>query len=52
MNSRFEGFGTAGRIHIDNLDRQPVQVVSGASQSAVTPGWSSRSSGPGQSLPK
>ena len=28
MDSRFEVFGTAGRILIDNLHRQPVQVVS------------------------
>ena len=40
MDSRFEVFGTAGRILIDNLHRQPIQVVSGAAQSAVAPGWS------------
>ena len=28
MDSRFEVFGTAGRILIDNLHRQPLQVVS------------------------
>ena len=40
MDSRFEVFGTAGRILIDNLHRQPIQVVSGSTQSAVPPGWS------------
>ena len=34
MDSRFEIFGTAGRILIDNLHRQPLQVVSESS------GWS------------
>jgi predicted dehydrogenase len=34
MDSRFEIFGTAGRILIDNLHRQPLQVVSDSS------GWS------------
>jgi predicted dehydrogenase len=40
MDSRFEVFGTEGRILIDNLHRQPIQVVSGNGQSAVPPGWS------------
>jgi predicted dehydrogenase len=40
MDSRFEVFGTEGRILIDNLHRQPIQVVSGQNQSAVAPGWS------------
>lgn len=40
MDSRFEVFGTDGRILIDNLHRQPIQVVSGPGQRAVPPGWS------------
>jgi predicted dehydrogenase len=40
MDSRFEVFGTEGRILIDNLHRQPIQVVSGNGQSALPPGWS------------
>jgi predicted dehydrogenase len=40
MDSRFEVFGTEGRILIDNLHRQPIQVVSGNGQTAVPPGWS------------
>jgi predicted dehydrogenase len=47
MDSRFEVFGTAGRILIDNLHRQPIQVVSGSGQSAVTPGWTFPSPLPG-----
>jgi predicted dehydrogenase len=47
MDSRFEVFGTAGRILIDNLHRQPIQVVSGPEQSAVAPGWSYPSPLPG-----
>jgi predicted dehydrogenase len=47
MDSRFEVFGTAGRILIDNLHRQPIQVVSGAGQSVVPPGWSFPSPLPG-----
>jgi predicted dehydrogenase len=47
MDSRFEVFGTAGRILIDNLHRQPIQVVSGEAQSAVAPGWSFPSPLPG-----
>jgi len=39
-DSRFEVFGTEGRILIDNLHRQPLQIVSGDGQSAVRPGWS------------
>jgi predicted dehydrogenase len=34
MDSRFEIFGTAGRILVDNLHRQPLQIVTGAH------GWS------------
>jgi predicted dehydrogenase len=33
MDSRFEVYGTKGRILIDNLHRQPIQVVGDA-------GWS------------
>jgi predicted dehydrogenase len=47
MDSRFEVFGTDGRILIDNLHRQPIQVVSGAAQTAVAPGWSFPSPLPG-----
>jgi predicted dehydrogenase len=47
MDSRFEVFGTEGRILIDNLHRQPIQVVSGTGQTAVTPGWSFPSPLPG-----
>jgi predicted dehydrogenase len=47
MDSRFEVFGTAGRVLIDNLHRQPIQVVSGSEQSVVTPGWSFPSPLPG-----
>jgi predicted dehydrogenase len=47
MDSRFEIFGTDGRILIDNLHRQPIQVVSGPDQSALTPGWSFPSPLPG-----
>ena len=47
MDSRFEVFGTAGRILIDNLHRQPIQVVSGTNQSIVAPGWSYPSPLPG-----
>lgn len=47
MDSRFEVFGTEGRILIDNLHRQPIQVVSGNGQSAVPPGWSFPSPMPG-----
>jgi predicted dehydrogenase len=45
MDSRFELFGTRGRILVDNLHRQPLQVVSetgytdGGSES-VSGGWS------------
>ncbi|SNT60712.1 Predicted dehydrogenase [Asanoa hainanensis] len=34
MDSRFEVYGTRGRILVDNLHRQPLQVVTG------TKGWS------------
>ena len=47
MDSRFEVFGTEGRILIDNLHRQPIQVVSDVGQKAVTPGWSFPSPLPG-----
>jgi predicted dehydrogenase len=47
MDSRFEVFGTEGRILIDNLHRQPIQVVSGPNQLAVVPGWSFPSPLPG-----
>lgn len=47
MDSRFEVFGTAGRILIDNLYRQPIQVVSGPSQTKIAPGWSFPSPLPG-----
>jgi predicted dehydrogenase len=40
MDSRFEVFGTAGRILIDNLYRQPVQVVSATGSPLGAPGWS------------
>jgi predicted dehydrogenase len=40
MDSRFEIFGTAGRILIDNLHRQPLQVVSESGSSLDGPGWS------------
>jgi predicted dehydrogenase len=33
MDSRFEVFGTSGRILVDNLHRQPLQVVSDAGYS-------------------
>ena len=38
MDSRFEVFGTEGRILIDNLHRQPIQVVSG--KDTGEPRWS------------
>ncbi|HVY20665.1 MAG TPA: Gfo/Idh/MocA family oxidoreductase [Bauldia sp.] len=47
MDSRFEVFGTEGRILIDNLHRQPIQVVSGSGQQAIPPGWSFPSPMPG-----
>lgn len=40
MDSRFEVFGTGGRILIDNLHRQPIQVVSEDGSSAGPAGWS------------
>lgn len=39
MDSRFEVYGTDGRILIDNLYRQPIQVVSGG-KAGTSPGWS------------
>ena len=47
MDSRFEVFGTAGRILIDNLHRQPIQIVSSSVQSVVPAGWSFPSPLPG-----
>lgn len=40
MDSRFEVFGTGGRIQIDNLHRQPIQVVSVDGSPAAPAGWS------------
>ncbi len=40
MDSRFEVFGTEGRILIDNLHRQPLQVVSATGSEAAPAGWS------------
>jgi predicted dehydrogenase len=40
MDSRFEIFGTSGRILIDNLHRQPLQVISTTGSLAGSPGWS------------
>ncbi|SDL73689.1 Gfo/Idh/MocA family protein [Nonomuraea jiangxiensis] len=40
MDSRFEVFGTAGRILIDNLHRQPLQVVSATGSPVGGAGWS------------
>jgi len=40
MDSRFEVFGTEGRILIDNLHRQPIQVVSATGSAAGPAGWS------------
>jgi predicted dehydrogenase len=40
MDSRFEIFGTTGRILIDNLHRQPLQVVSTTGSAAGEGGWS------------
>jgi predicted dehydrogenase len=40
MDSRFEVFGTTGRILIDNLHRQPLQVISTTGSAAGSPGWS------------
>jgi predicted dehydrogenase len=40
MDSRFEVFGTTGRIMIDNLYRQPIQVVSDAGSPGNRSGWS------------
>jgi predicted dehydrogenase len=40
MDSRFEVFGTEGRILIDNLHRQPIQVVSATGSDAAPAGWS------------
>jgi predicted dehydrogenase len=40
MDSRFEIIGTGGRIMIDNLYRQPLQVVSDAGSSIAPEGWS------------
>jgi predicted dehydrogenase len=40
MDSRFEVIGTKGRILIDNLYRQPIQVVSDTASSVADAGWS------------
>jgi len=40
MDSRFEVFGTRGRIVVDNLHRQPIQVQSEVGYSAGEKGWS------------
>lgn len=40
MDSRFEVFGSRGRILIDNLHRQPMQVVSTIGSDRHAPGWS------------
>jgi predicted dehydrogenase len=40
MDSRFEVFGTEGRILIDNLHRQPLQVISATGSTLAGPGWS------------
>ena len=40
MDSRFEVFGTEGRILIDNLHRQPIQVISTSGSSEAPAGWS------------
>ncbi|MDQ1495036.1 MAG: hypothetical protein QOG69_1519 [Actinomycetota bacterium] len=40
MDSRFEVFGTKGRILIDNLHRQPIQVVSTDASAVAAAGWS------------
>jgi len=40
MDSRFEVFGTGGRILIDNLHRQPIQVISADGSAEGPPGWS------------
>ena len=40
MDSRFEIIGTEGRIMIDNLYRQPLQVMSTTGSSAGPEGWS------------
>jgi predicted dehydrogenase len=40
MDSRFEIIGTRGRILIDNLHRQPLQVLSSTGSDAAPQGWS------------
>jgi predicted dehydrogenase len=40
MDSRFEIIGTKGRILIDNLYRQPIQVVSDTASAVADAGWS------------
>jgi predicted dehydrogenase len=40
MDSRFEVVGTEGRILIDNLYRQPLQVVSATGSALAPQGWS------------
>jgi predicted dehydrogenase len=48
MDSRFEVFGTKGRILVDNLHRQPLQVQS---QTGYADGGGSRESGRGWTFP-
>lgn len=40
MDSRFEVIGTAGRILIDNLYRQPISVISTTGSAQAPEGWS------------
>ncbi|MEU3983753.1 Gfo/Idh/MocA family oxidoreductase [Streptomyces sp. NPDC026672] len=40
MDSRFEVFGTKGRVLIDNLHRQPLQVVSDSVPGGSSSDWS------------
>jgi predicted dehydrogenase len=47
MDSRFEIIGTEGRILIDNLYRQPLQVVSSSGSTIAPAGWSYPSPIPG-----
>lgn len=47
MDSRFEIIGTKGRIMIDNLYRQPLQVMSTTGSAEAPEGWSYPSPLPG-----
>jgi predicted dehydrogenase len=40
MDSRFEIIGTEGRILVDNLFRQPLQVISNTGSTLAPAGWS------------